>query len=89
MIKLTQKHEWPTVEGTHVIGYQIEQQWKCWAVVDAAANLDSDGARTVTNKAAGESAAINFLMCEWSGPGLVSPRAMPVQAGSVRILPAR
>ncbi|KAI3342352.1 hypothetical protein F4824DRAFT_445848 [Ustulina deusta] len=60
MIKLAQKHEWLTVEGTHVIGYQIEQQWKLSAGVDAAANLDSDGARKVMNKAADESAAINF-----------------------------
>ncbi|KAI0975632.1 hypothetical protein F4678DRAFT_417903 [Xylaria arbuscula] len=60
IIKLAQKYGWPTVEGTHVIGYQINQQWKLWAGADVAAKLDSDGAWKVLNKAAGESTAINF-----------------------------
>ncbi|KAI0467258.1 hypothetical protein F4859DRAFT_272367 [Xylaria cf. heliscus] len=60
IIKLAQKYGWPTVEGTHVIGYQIQQQWKLWAGADAAAKIDIDGAWEVLNRAADESAAINF-----------------------------
>jgi quinate dehydrogenase len=28
MIKLAESLGWPCVEGTHVIGYQIEEQWQ-------------------------------------------------------------
>ncbi|KAI1367705.1 hypothetical protein F5Y08DRAFT_51121 [Xylaria arbuscula] len=60
IIKLGQKYGWPTVEGTHVIGYQFQQQWKLWAGEEAAAKLDTDGAWKVLDRAADESTAINF-----------------------------
>lgn len=60
MIKLAEKLGWPTVEGTHVIGYQIEQQWRLWAGEERAAKLDSEGAWDVLLRAAEESPGINF-----------------------------
>ncbi|CAI7623549.1 unnamed protein product [Penicillium manginii] len=36
MIKLAEQLEYPSVEGTHVIGYQIEEQWRLWAGEEAA-----------------------------------------------------
>lgn len=60
MIKLAEKLGWPCVEGTHVIGYQIEEQWRLWAGEESVSKLDYDGAWSVLNKAAEESKAINF-----------------------------
>lgn len=59
-IKLAEKLGWPTVDGTHVIGYQIDQQWKLWAGEEKAGKLDNEGAWDVLLKAADESKAINF-----------------------------
>ncbi|KAI0133507.1 hypothetical protein BJ170DRAFT_606505 [Xylariales sp. AK1849] len=59
IINQARELDWPTVEGTHVIGYQIEQQWKLWAGLEKAAKLDSVGAWGVLLKAADESTAIN------------------------------
>lgn len=60
MIKLAEQLGWPTVEGTHVIGYQIEKQWQLWAGEERAAKLDSEGAWKVLLQAAEDSPGINF-----------------------------
>lgn len=60
MIKLAEKLGWPTVEGTHVIGYQIHMQWKLWAGEERATQVDDNGAWKTLLKAAAESSAINF-----------------------------
>ncbi|KAL4922044.1 hypothetical protein BDW62DRAFT_217873 [Aspergillus aurantiobrunneus] len=59
MIKLAERLGWPCVEGTHVIGYQIEEQWRLWAGEEKAGLLDRQGAWRVLLKAAEESTAIN------------------------------
>ncbi|KAJ5096353.1 hypothetical protein NUU61_005709 [Penicillium alfredii] len=60
MIKLAEKLGWPCVEGTHVIGYQIEEQWRLWAGEDCIEKLDQKEAWKVLLKAADESKGINF-----------------------------
>ncbi|KAG6357627.1 hypothetical protein INS49_013504 [Diaporthe citri] len=60
MIKPAGQLGWPTVEGTHVIGYQMEKQWRLWAGEERAAKLDSEGAWKVLLRAAEESPGINF-----------------------------
>lgn len=59
MLKLAERHRWSTVEGTHVIGYQIEEQWRLWAGDEAVQALDRNGAWEVLLKTAEESPAIN------------------------------
>jgi quinate dehydrogenase len=59
MIKLAESLGWPCVEGTHVIGYQIEEQWRLWAGEEKVASLDWEGAWKVLLQAAEESTAIN------------------------------
>lgn len=60
MIKLAEQLGWPCVEGTHVIGYQIEEQWRLWAGDERLQKLDREGAWNVLLKAAEESKGINF-----------------------------
>ena len=60
MIKLAEELGWPCVEGTHVIGYQIEEQWRLWAGEDRVANMDRLGAWEVLMAAAESSKGINF-----------------------------
>lgn len=60
MIKLAEKHGWTAVEGTHVIGHQIETQWKLWAGEDKVAAMDRDGAWKVLLEMAQSSPGINF-----------------------------
>ncbi|KAJ5994450.1 hypothetical protein N7451_010174 [Penicillium sp. IBT 35674x] len=60
MIKLAEQLGWPSVEGTHVIGYQIEEQWRLWAGEKFCEKLDQWGAWHVLLKAAEESRGINF-----------------------------
>lgn len=60
MIKLAEQLGWPCVEGTHVIGYQIEEQWCLWAGEEACQKLDRKGAWDVLLRAAEESKGINF-----------------------------
>lgn len=60
MIKLAEQLGWPTVEGPHVIGYQIEKQWRLWAGEERAIKLDSEGAWKVLLRDAEESPGINF-----------------------------
>ncbi|KAJ5914818.1 hypothetical protein N7504_003701 [Penicillium tannophilum] len=60
MIELAEQLGWPCVEGTHVIGYQIEEQWRLWAGEELCKKLDHRGAWNVLLKAAEESKGINF-----------------------------
>ena len=61
-IQLAEKLGWPCVEGTHVIGYQIEEQWRLWAGEERVKELDQAGAWSVLLKAAEESPGINFKL---------------------------
>lgn len=60
MIKLAEKLGWPAVEGTHVIGYQIQEQWRLWARDELVSRLDEKAAWETLLNAAEESTAINF-----------------------------
>jgi quinate dehydrogenase len=60
IIKLAERLGWPTVEGTHVIGYQVEEQWQLWAGNERVKRLDRDGAWKILLQTAEESQAINF-----------------------------
>ena len=60
MIKLAESLGWPCVEGTHVIGYQIEEQWRLWAGEEASKKIDKNAAWATLLKAAEESKGINF-----------------------------
>ncbi|KXH68147.1 shikimate dehydrogenase [Colletotrichum salicis] len=60
MIKSAESLGWPSVEGTHVIGYQIEEQWKLWAGEERVKKLDKDAAWRVLLEAADNSPGINF-----------------------------
>jgi quinate dehydrogenase len=60
MIKLAEQLGWPTVEGTHVIGYQIHEQWRLWAGEERASRVDEDAAWKTLLAAAEQSKAINF-----------------------------
>ncbi|KAF3014448.1 hypothetical protein E8E14_008746 [Neopestalotiopsis sp. 37M] len=60
MIKLAEKLGWPCVEGTHVIGYQIEEQWRLWAGEERCEQMDRQGAWDVLMAAADSSPGINF-----------------------------
>ncbi|GKT46240.1 quinate permease [Colletotrichum spaethianum] len=59
-IRLAESLGWPTVEGTHVIGYQIEEQWKLWTGEETMGKLDKDGAWKVLLEVADKSPGINF-----------------------------
>ncbi|KAB2575252.1 Quinate dehydrogenase [Lasiodiplodia theobromae] len=60
MIKLAEGLGWFTVEGTHVIGYQIEEQWRLWAGEERVKRLNREGAWKVLLESADASPAINF-----------------------------
>ncbi|KAF4947576.1 hypothetical protein FGADI_10307 [Fusarium gaditjirri] len=60
MIKLAEQKGWPTVEGTHIIGYQIEEQWRLWAGEERVKKLDREGAWKVLMDSAEKSPGINF-----------------------------
>ncbi|KAF8861460.1 NAD(P)-binding protein [Acephala macrosclerotiorum] len=60
IIKLAEREGWENVEGTHVIGYQIEKQWGLWTGGKNLGRDMKDGAWEVLLKAAEESPGINF-----------------------------
>lgn len=60
MIKLAEKLGWASIEGTHVIGYQIEKQWELWAGPERVAKLDKEDAWKVFLETAESSPGINF-----------------------------
>lgn len=62
-IKLAREHGWQTVEGTGVIGHQIEEQYRLWCGVQSDTPVTKEvqqNAWTVLERAADESKAINF-----------------------------
>lgn len=59
MIKMAEGLGWACVEGTHVIGYQIEEQYRLWAG-EKSKNLDRQGAWRVLLEQAEQSPGINF-----------------------------
>jgi len=61
ILKLARASGWVTVDGTGVIGHQIEEQWKLWAGAGEGGKLvPQKEAWAVLRKAADESSAINF-----------------------------
>lgn len=67
-IKLAKAHGWQVVEGTEIIGHQIQEQYRVWISPDSDAEvispqLASDAWATL-RKAAGESTGINFEVDE-------------------------
>ncbi|KAK5293095.1 3-dehydroshikimate dehydratase [Cryomyces antarcticus] len=60
ILKLGKRHGWRTVEGTGVIGHQVEEQWRLWAGQEASGNVPVEEAWEVLRKKAEESTAINF-----------------------------
>lgn len=60
-IKRAQSHGWPTVEGTGIIGHQIEQQWWLWTrKTKTLSREDQEQAWAVLRATAETSPAINF-----------------------------
>ncbi|KAK0109698.1 hypothetical protein ONS95_002377 [Cadophora gregata] len=62
ILKLGKENGWNVVEGTGVIGYQIEEQWRLWAGAGEGGRkaVPKEEAWRVLRKAAEESTAINF-----------------------------
>ena len=60
ILKLARELGWRTVEGTEVIGYQIEEQWRLWAGDEASKMVPKEEAWRILRKAAKESPAINI-----------------------------
>ncbi|KAJ9650348.1 hypothetical protein H2198_010344 [Neophaeococcomyces mojaviensis] len=60
LLKAGERHGWTTVEGTGIIGHQIEEQYRLWCDGDASRAIDKKGAWAVLNQAAASSPAINF-----------------------------
>ena len=59
MIEAAEGLGWACVEGTRVIAYQIEEQYRLWAGEEKASQLDSKSAREVLREAAESSPGIN------------------------------
>ena len=51
---------WKTVEGTEIIGHQIQEQYRLWCGEEQSKNLPVQEAWSVLRRAAEESPAINF-----------------------------
>lgn len=62
ILKLARASNWGAVDGTGVIGHQIEEQWRLWAGAGEHGNKDvpQEEAWAVLRKAAEDSTAINF-----------------------------
>jgi quinate dehydrogenase len=61
ILKLGRENKWAVVDGTGVIGHQIEEQWRLWAGAGVnGKKVPKEGAWKVLKKAADESTAINF-----------------------------
>jgi quinate dehydrogenase len=58
-IKLAKEYGWRTVEGTEVIGHQIEEQWRLWTGRVLTKGQQEEAWR-VLRREAEESKAINF-----------------------------
>lgn len=59
-IKLAENCGWQTVQGTGIIGHQIEEQWRLWAGDEVSKRVPKEEAWAVLQKAAEESKAINY-----------------------------
>lgn len=60
LLKLGETFGWTTVEGTEIIGHQIEEQYRLWCGEDESRTIDKARAWEVLNEAAAASSAINF-----------------------------
>jgi quinate dehydrogenase len=62
ILKLGKEEGWRVIDGTGVIGHQIEEQWRLWANagVGRMEEVPKEEAWEVLRKAADESKAINF-----------------------------
>ncbi|KUJ23213.1 quinate 5-dehydrogenase, protein [Mollisia scopiformis] len=62
ILQMGKKHGWRTVEGTDVIGFQQEEQWRLWAGAgeNGRKAVPMDEVWQISRKAAEESLAINF-----------------------------
>jgi quinate dehydrogenase len=62
ILKLARASSWVTVDGTGVIGHQIEEQWRLWAGAgeDGKKIVPQEEAWEILRKEAEESTAINF-----------------------------
>lgn len=60
LLKLAEKYDWTTVEGTGIIGHQIEEQYRLWCGERISRKMDREGAWSVLRQAADSSPAINF-----------------------------
>ncbi|PVH88816.1 NAD(P)-binding protein [Cadophora sp. DSE1049] len=62
ILKMGRENGWKVVEGTGVIGYQIEEQWRLWAGAgeNGRKAVPKEEAWGLLRKAADESTAINF-----------------------------
>lgn len=67
-IKLARSHGWQIVEGTEIIGHQIQEQYRVWISPESDAEVVSpqlaSEAWATLRKAAGESTGINFEVDE-------------------------
>ncbi|KAH7071857.1 hypothetical protein BKA63DRAFT_58693 [Paraphoma chrysanthemicola] len=59
-IEAAERLGWACVEGTRVIAYQIEEQYRLWAGEEVAKHMDSAGAREVLRGEAERSPGINM-----------------------------
>lgn len=60
MMKAGERSGWECVEGIHVIGHQVVEQWRLWVGSERLAVLDREAAWGALMKAADESDEINF-----------------------------
>lgn len=62
ILKLGRQYSWKTVEGTGIIGHQIEEQWRLWAGAgeNGKPAIPKEKAWEILRKEAEESTAINF-----------------------------
>ena len=60
MMKAGERKGWQCVEGIHVIGHQVIEQWRLWVGDKAIEKSDRKGAWAALMKAAEESKEINF-----------------------------
>jgi quinate dehydrogenase len=60
ILKLGVKHGWKDVDGTGIIGHQVEEQYRLWCGEEASKNVPMEGAWRTLQRAAEESTGINF-----------------------------
>jgi len=60
ILALGRKHGWRLVEGTEIIGYQFETQWKFWTSGESNGKMPGEEMWKLLRQKAEESTAINF-----------------------------